>query len=155
MPNPSERFADRHIGPKPADVEKMLATVGVASLDELVSQTVPESILDTTLELPEALTEREVVARLAELAARNEVVPSLIGLGYHDTILPPVIQRNVLESPAWYTAYTSYQPEISQGRLEALACAMTLSQTRKSRSPASMTSAKGTPRQGGACSSER
>ncbi|MFZ0014018.1 MAG: aminomethyl-transferring glycine dehydrogenase, partial [Acidimicrobiia bacterium] len=120
MPNPSERFADRHIGPKPADIEKMLATVGVASLDELVAQTVPASILDTTLELPEALSERGVVARLAELAARNEVVPSLIGLGYHDTILPPVIQRNVLESPAWYTAYTSYQPEISQGRLEAL-----------------------------------
>jgi glycine dehydrogenase len=120
MPNPSERFADRHIGPKPADIDKMLATVGVASLDDLISETVPDSILDTTLELPTALSEPDAVARLGELAGRNTVLPSLIGLGYHDTILPPVIQRNVLENPAWYTAYTSYQPEISQGRLEAL-----------------------------------
>ncbi|MEX1125275.1 MAG: glycine dehydrogenase, partial [Acidimicrobiia bacterium] len=120
MPNPRERFADRHIGPDPEDIEKMLATVGAASLDELVSQTVPASILDITLELPPAMTEREVVARLSELAARNVVLPSLIGLGYHDTITPPVIQRNVLESPSWYTAYTPYQAEISQGRLEAL-----------------------------------
>ncbi|HET7847318.1 MAG TPA: glycine dehydrogenase (aminomethyl-transferring), partial [Acidimicrobiia bacterium] len=120
MPNPRERFADRHIGPNHDDIEKMLATVGAASLDELVSQTVPGAILDTTLELPPAMTERQVVARLAALAARNTVVPSLIGLGYHDTITPPVIQRNVLESPSWYTAYTPYQAEISQGRLEAL-----------------------------------
>ncbi len=120
MPNPKERFADRHIGPDHDDIEKMLATVGAASLQELVSETVPESILDTTLELPPAMTEREVVGRLAELAARNVVLPSLIGLGYHDTITPPVIQRNVLESPSWYTAYTPYQAEISQGRLEAL-----------------------------------
>lgn len=120
MPNPTEKFADRHIGPRPSDVEKMLATVGATSLDDLISQTVPESIFDTRLELPEAMTEPEVVARLQELAAKNEVVPSLIGLGFHDTITPPVIQRNVLENPAWYTAYTPYQPEISQGRLEAL-----------------------------------
>jgi len=120
MPNPTETFADRHIGPRPADVEKMLATVGAGSLDELISETVPSSILDTTLELPPALTETETVARLSELASRNEVIPSLIGLGYYDTITPPVIQRNVLENPAWYTAYTPYQPEISQGRLEAL-----------------------------------
>jgi glycine dehydrogenase len=120
MPNPSETFADRHIGPRPADVEKMLATIGAASLDELVSETVPDSILDTTLELPRALSEPEVVERLADLAAKNRVIPSLIGLGYHDTITPPVIQRNVLENPAWYTSYTPYQAEISQGRLEAL-----------------------------------
>ena len=120
MPNPRERFADRHIGPNHDDIEKMLATVGAASLVELVSQTVPEAILDTTLELPPAMTEREVVARLSVLAAKNVVLPSLIGLGYHDTITPPVIQRNVLESPSWYTAYTPYQAEISQGRLEAL-----------------------------------
>jgi glycine dehydrogenase len=120
MPNPAETFADRHIGPRPADVEKMLATIGAASLDELVSQTVPESILDRELDLPAALSEPAVVSRLSELAAKNRVIPSLIGLGYHDTITPPVIQRNVLENPAWYTAYTSYQPEISQGRLEAL-----------------------------------
>ncbi|HEX6287402.1 MAG TPA: aminomethyl-transferring glycine dehydrogenase [Acidimicrobiia bacterium] len=120
MPNPAERFADRHIGPKPADIEKMLATVGVASMDDLIAETVPEAILDTALDLPAALSEPETLARLRELADANTVLPSLIGLGYHDTILPPVIQRNVLESPAWYTAYTSYQPEISQGRLEAL-----------------------------------
>lgn len=120
MANPAERFADRHIGPTPADIEKMLATVGVASLDDLVAETVPESILDTRLDLPAALSEQEIVDRLRELADRNTVVPSLIGLGYHDTVLPPVIQRNVLENPAWYTAYTPYQPEISQGRLEAL-----------------------------------
>ena len=120
MPSPKETFAERHIGPRPADVEKMLATVGAGSLEELVSETVPAAILDTTLELPEALSERAVLARLSELARKNVVLPSLIGLGYHDTITPPVIQRNVLENPSWYTAYTSYQPEISQGRLEAL-----------------------------------
>ncbi len=120
MPNPSETFAERHIGPSPAEIEKMLATVGAASLDDLVSSTVPSSILDPTLDLPSALSEFEVIRRLSELAARNRVLPSLIGLGHHDTITPPVIQRNVLENPAWYTAYTPYQPEISQGRLEAL-----------------------------------
>jgi glycine dehydrogenase len=120
MPNPSETFADRHIGPRAADVDKMLATVGAASLDELIAQTVPASILDTQLDLPPASSEVEVIDRLREISSKNRVVPSLIGLGYHDTILPPVIQRNVLENPAWYTAYTSYQPEISQGRLEAL-----------------------------------
>ncbi|HZD24331.1 MAG TPA: aminomethyl-transferring glycine dehydrogenase [Acidimicrobiia bacterium] len=120
MSNPSERFVDRHIGPKPADIEKMLATVGAASLDDLMGETVPESILDTRLELPPALSETETIDRLRELADKNTVLPSLIGLGYYDTILPPVIQRNVLENPAWYTAYTPYQPEISQGRLEAL-----------------------------------
>ncbi len=98
----------------------MLATVGATSLDELVAQTVPSSIFDTSLDLPAAMSETEVVSRLEELASKNKVIPSLIGLGYHDTITPPVIQRNVLENPAWYTAYTPYQPEISQGRLEAL-----------------------------------
>lgn len=120
MPNPSETFADRHIGPRRADVEKMLATIGAASLDGLISETVPDSILDTSLHLPDALSEPGVVERLGELASRNRVVPSLIGLGYYDTITPSVIQRNVLENPAWYTAYTPYQAEISQGRLEAL-----------------------------------
>ncbi len=120
MPHPTERFADRHIGPRSADVEKMLATIGATTLDDLIGQTVPESIFDTHLDLPEALTEPEVVVRLSELAGRNKVLTSLIGLGYHDTIMPPVIQRNVLENPAWYTSYTPYQPEISQGRLEAL-----------------------------------
>jgi glycine dehydrogenase len=120
MPNPKERFADRHIGPRPGDIEKMLATIGAASPDDLVSETIPDSILDTELDLPPARSEVETIARLREIAAKNTVLTSLIGLGYHDTITPPVIRRNVLESPAWYTAYTPYQPEISQGRLEAL-----------------------------------
>ncbi len=120
MPNPFEKFAERHIGPTASDIEKMLATVGAESLDALVADTVPASIFDTSLDLGEPLSEQEVVGRLRELAGMNTVVPSLIGLGYHDTITPPVIQRNVLENPAWYTAYTPYQPEISQGRLEAL-----------------------------------
>jgi glycine dehydrogenase len=120
MPNPNERFADRHIGPGLDDIEKMLATIGAASLEDLVAETIPASIIDTDLDLPPALSEGETIARLEELASKNVVMISLIGLGYHDTITPPVIQRNVLENPAWYTAYTPYQPEISQGRLEAL-----------------------------------
>ncbi|MBW3666087.1 MAG: aminomethyl-transferring glycine dehydrogenase [Actinobacteria bacterium] len=120
MAQPHERFAERHIGPRPGDIEKMLATVGAADLDDLVTQIIPGSIFDTALDLPEAVTEPEIVEILSRIASRNEVIPSLIGLGYHDTITPPVIQRNVLENPAWYTAYTPYQPEISQGRLEAL-----------------------------------
>lgn len=120
MPNPFEKFADRHIGPSHSEIEKMLATIGAASLDDLVSETVPASILDETLDLPTALTEVEVVQRLRDLADKNTVLPSLLGLGYHDTITPPIIQRKVLENPAWYTAYTPYQAEISQGRLEAL-----------------------------------
>ena len=120
MPHPTEKFAERHIGPRKSDIEKMLATVGASSLDDLISQTVPEAIYDPSLDLPEALSETEVVDRLSELAAKNTVLPSLIGAGYHDTITPPVIQRNVLENPAWYTAYTPYQAEISQGRLEVL-----------------------------------
>jgi glycine dehydrogenase len=120
MPNPSERFSERHIGPGPADIDKMLATVGAGSLDELIAETVPASIFDDALDLPSAMSEPEVIELLRGMAAKNKVIPSLIGLGYHDTITPPVIQRNVLESPAWYTAYTPYQAEISQGRLEAL-----------------------------------
>lgn len=120
MPNPNETFAHRHIGLRSTDIEKMLSTVGAASLDDLIDETVPPAIRDDSLELPEALTEVEVVERLKVLEEKNVVIPSLIGLGYYNTITPPVIQRNVLENPAWYTAYTPYQPEISQGRLEAL-----------------------------------
>ncbi len=99
----------------------MLATLGVDSVAELVDRAVPEPIRDRTpLDLPAGLTEAETLARLRELADRNEVLVSLIGQGYSGTITPPVIQRNVLEDPAWYTAYTPYQPEISQGRLQAL-----------------------------------
>jgi glycine dehydrogenase len=121
MPEPlSTSFADRHIGPGPEDVDKMLATVGAASMSDLIESTVPPSILDTRLDLPDALTEAELMEHLEGLAAKNTIVRSMIGLGYHDTRTPGVILRNVLESPAWYTAYTPYQPEISQGRLEAL-----------------------------------
>ncbi len=117
----SREFADRHLGPSPTEIETMLATVGVQSVAELIDRAVPEAIRERTpLELPAGLTEAEALARLRALADRNEVLVSLIGAGYSGTITPPVIQRNVLEDPAWYTAYTPYQPEISQGRLEAL-----------------------------------
>src|SRR5712691_6718021 len=98
----------------------MLDAIGYASLDELTSATLPAGLGGGDLNLPAALDEDQVLAELRRLAARNQVLTSMIGLGYYDTITPPVIRRNVLESPAWYTAYTPYQPEISQGRLEAL-----------------------------------
>ncbi len=116
----TDDFVRRHIGPEPDDVAKMLEVVGVASLDELMERAVPASIRGGVLDLPGSRTETAVTARLAELAGRNEVFTSMIGMGYHDTITPAVIQRNILENPGWYTAYTPYQPEISQGRLEAL-----------------------------------
>jgi glycine dehydrogenase len=114
-------FADRHIGPSRADVEHMLANLGLSSLDELIDQAVPAAIRDDKpLELDAAISEADAIARLRALADRNEVLTSLIGAGYYGTHTPGVILRNVLENPAWYTAYTPYQPEISQGRLEAL-----------------------------------
>jgi len=115
-------FANRrHIGPSPEEMAEMLKVVGVASLDELVSQTVPEDIRQSRpLDLGQPLSERGALDRLRETANKNRVLISLIGQGYHGTIMPPAIQRNILENPAWYTAYTPYQPEISQGRLEAL-----------------------------------
>jgi len=119
-------FVDRHVGPDPDAQRRMLAETGHSSLEELTKAAVPAGILDRTLDLPEPVGEAEVLAELRALAARNRVVTSMIGLGYSDTVLPAVIQRNVLESPAWYTAYTPYQPEISQGRLEALLTFQTL-----------------------------
>ncbi|HWC84270.1 MAG TPA: aminomethyl-transferring glycine dehydrogenase [Pseudonocardiaceae bacterium] len=116
-------FADRHVGPRPAELAAMLDTIGVGSLDDLADLAIPPSIRHTGDEpdnLPEPATETEALAELRALAARNRPMTQMIGLGYHGTITPPVIRRNVLESPAWYTAYTPYQPEISQGRLEAL-----------------------------------
>jgi glycine dehydrogenase len=113
-------FVTRHVGPDADETRAMLDTLGVASLDELVARAVPRTIRDDALSLPPAGDEHSVLEHLRALAARNEVRTTLIGLGYSDTITPAVIQRNVLESPAWYTAYTPYQPEISQGRLEAL-----------------------------------
>jgi glycine dehydrogenase len=114
-------FARRHIGPAVEDQAKMLAVLGYSSLEDLVDAAVPSSVhSDTPLALPAGRAEHEVIDELRELADRNQVLTSMIGLGYHGTVTPPVILRNVLESPAWYTAYTPYQPEISQGRLEAL-----------------------------------
>src|SRR5947209_14383272 len=99
----------------------MLDTLGYTTLDDLLADAVPASIREKlALALPPAASEAEVAAELRALAARNRPYPSMIGLGYYGTITPPVIRRNVLENPAWYTAYTPYQPEISQGRLEAL-----------------------------------
>src|SRR5437868_2813004 len=114
-------FVRRHVGPSPRDVTAMLEVVGAKSLGELMGETLPGSIRQKTpLDLPAALSETEALAHMRGLASQNQVFTSLIGQGYSGTILPAVIQRNVLENPAWYTAYTPYQPEISQGRLEAL-----------------------------------
>ncbi|MBP0483262.1 aminomethyl-transferring glycine dehydrogenase [Sagittula salina] len=115
-------FANRrHIGPSPEEMAEMFAALGIDSLDQLIVETVPEDIRwDGSLDWGKALSEREVIHRLHEVAQKNKVLVSLIGQGYHGTVTPPAIQRNILENPAWYTAYTPYQPEISQGRLEAL-----------------------------------
>ena len=121
VPRPELEFADRHIGPDEADVAEMLKVVGQATLDDLIRATVPRAILrDGDLRLPAARSEAQALDDLRAMAAANTPLRSMLGMGYHDTITPPVIQRNVLENPAWYTAYTPYQPEIAQGRLEAL-----------------------------------
>ena len=114
-------FANRrHIGPSPSDMEEMLATLGVDSLDALIAQTVPASIRQTSPLSWPAMTEHALLKKMREVAAGNRVMTSLIGQGFYGTVTPPAIQRNILENPAWYTAYTPYQPEIAQGRLEAL-----------------------------------
>jgi glycine dehydrogenase len=118
---PAESFVPRHIGPTDADISEMLATLGFASLDELINATVPSNIrYRGSLDLPAGRSEAQVLADFRALAAKNRVFRSFIGMGYSDCITPPVIQRNVIENPAWYTAYTPYQAEIAQGRLEAL-----------------------------------
>ena len=118
--NPDDFANRRHIGPSPAEMEAMLKAVGVDSLDMLIEQTVPASIRqERPLDWP-ALSEAALLGRMREVASRNRVMTSLIGQGYYGTVTPPAIQRNILENPAWYTAYTPYQPEIAQGRLEAL-----------------------------------
>jgi len=113
-------FADRHIGLTDDDQGKMLADLGYASAGELLERAVPAAIHDTTLALPPALDEDEALAELRGMADRNQVATSLIGMGWNDCVTPPVIRRNLVENPAWYTSYTPYQPEISQGRLELL-----------------------------------
>lgn len=114
-------FAHRHIGPRDHEVEEMLNVIGVSSIEELIEQTIPDGIrMKENLNLSTAMTEQEFLVHIQEQARKNQIFRSYIGLGYHNTILPGVIQRNILENPGWYTAYTPYQAEIAQGRLEAL-----------------------------------
>jgi len=116
-----DRFVRRHIGPSPEEQQQMLQALGFKNLDELVREAVPAGIrLPQPLDLPAPLSEHEALAKLKHLAAKNQVFRSFIGMGYHDTLTPPVIQRNILENPGWYTQYTPYQAEISQGRMEML-----------------------------------
>src|SRR5436190_24343766 len=114
-------FPNRHIGPDPEQARQMLDLLGQPSLDALIDKAVPPQIrLNRPLSLPAAKSEYEVLGTLKEIASQNQVYRSFIGMGYYDCITPPVIQRNILENPGWYTQYTPYQAEISQGRLEAL-----------------------------------
>jgi glycine dehydrogenase (decarboxylating) len=117
----TNKFINRHVGVSAEDIDSMLGTIGVSSLDELIDQTIPTNIrLATPLNLPDAMTERELAEHLAELASKNKVFTSYIGMGWYDTVCPAPILRNVFENPVWYTSYTPYQAEVSQGRLEAL-----------------------------------
>src|SRR5881409_1192026 len=114
-------FARRHIGPSEAEVAEMLSEVGFENLDSLIDAAVPKNIrLDRQLKLPEAKSETDALAELRAISKKNKVARSFIGAGYYDCVTPPVIQRNILENPGWYTAYTPYQAEVAQGRLEAL-----------------------------------
>ena len=116
-----EEFVSRHIGIEEKDVQTMVSAIGVQGLEQLINETIPQNIrLKQTPDLPEAMTEREYAEHIAELASKNEVFTSYIGMGWYDTVAPAVIIRNVFENPVWYTSYTPYQAEISQGRLEAL-----------------------------------
>ncbi|RLD79924.1 MAG: glycine dehydrogenase (aminomethyl-transferring) [Bacteroidetes bacterium] len=117
----SNNFIDRHNGPRENEIPGMLDTIGVKTLEELIAQTVPASIrMKNELDLPDGMNEHEYINHLREIGAKNKLFKSYIGMGYYNTILPGVIQRNILENPGWYTSYTPYQAEISQGRLEAL-----------------------------------
>src|SRR5271166_7157561 len=123
----NDGFVRRHIGPSECDLAAMLDLVGAATLDDVAGKTVPASIRSKrALNLPPPVDEAATIAELRGLAARNDLKKSLIGMGYHGTVTPPVILRNVLENPGWYTAYTPYQAEIAQGRLEALVNFQTL-----------------------------
>src|SRR5216110_2872251 len=118
---PADRFVTRHVGPSPDETRGMLATLGYDSLDAFIDAVIPEDIrLRRPLALPPGRTEREVLQALRGLAAQNQLYRSYIGMGYHHSFTPQVIQRNIVENPGWYTAYTPYQTEIAQGRLEAL-----------------------------------
>ena len=118
---PIDTFASRHIGPMQQEIQEMLAVLGFSNLDELIDKTVPQAIrLNRSLNLPSAQSEYAALTQLKSIASKNKVFRSFIGMGYYDCITPPVILRNILENPGWYTAYTPYQAEIAQGRLEAL-----------------------------------
>ena len=117
----TEKFANRHIGPREHEIAEMLKTIGINSIDELINETVPDNILlNEKLSLNEALSERELLTEMQSLSSKNKIFKNFIGMGYNETITPSVIKRNILENPGWYTQYTPYQAEISQGRLEAL-----------------------------------
>src|SRR5688572_6116731 len=118
---PLDRFAPRHIGPGPDDLKSMLDAIGVPSLDALIDEAIPASIrLSQPLDLPPAESESQYLMRLKEIARKNKVFRSFIGLGYYDTLTPSVIRRCLFENPGWYTPYTPYQAQIAQGRLESL-----------------------------------
>lgn len=117
----TESFLKRHLGPEAEDLKKMLETIGVETLDQLINETIPSSIrLDKDLELPDGMSENDYMEHIRSLARKNKIFKTYIGLGYYNTFTPPVILRNIFENPGWYTSYTPYQAEISQGRLEAL-----------------------------------
>ena len=116
-----EDFSSRHIGPDNQQIKEMLDYCGAGSMEQLLKETIPEKIrIDDPLDLPEALSETEYLEAIKKIASKNKIYRSFIGMGYYDTHIPAVILRNVLENPGWYTAYTPYQAEIAQGRLEAL-----------------------------------
>ena len=120
LENPAE-FVARHIGPDASDEARMLSVIGAASREALIAALVPKNIVRSqAMAIPDSITEAQALAELKKMAGRNKVLKSFIGQGYHGTITPGVILRNILENPAWYTAYTPYQAEISQGRMEAL-----------------------------------
>ena len=115
------KFSDRHIGPRSNDVKEMLSQVNASSIDKLINETIPAQIhLEREMSLPDALSESRFIEHMKDIAKKNKNYRSYIGMGYFNTILPGVIQRNILENPGWYTAYSPYQAEIAQGRLEAL-----------------------------------
>ena len=117
------KFVDRHIGPNDYQVQSMLLDLGFSNMEKFIESVVPKNILikgEIEKNLPVGISENEAISEIRDLASQNQVFKSLIGNGYYGTIIPPVVLRNILENPAWYTAYTPYQPEISQGRLEAI-----------------------------------
>ena len=114
-------FSDRHIGPRNSDVQQMIEKIGITSINQLIEETVPSQImLNRDMDLPEAMSEIRFSEHMKSISQKNKIYRSYIGMGYYNTILPAVIHRNILENPGWYTSYTAYQAEISQGRLEAL-----------------------------------